>query len=193
MAYTEVLNPATPADGDLLSAGDDSIRQFKRAIIERLLTIVVDVDANPLVIKPSALLASKKQRISHTAFQPRDDASSISRGVAALSPNSLTSLPVYGTMSFAPGFQLIKARLKVKSNHANAAVTGTLYRVFEGGGPDVVTTFTAALNGGVQTLEQTIAQNVLDGDLYTFHVVLDTTTAGAANDGQLFWAELEVA
>lgn len=48
MAYTEALDPETPADGDLASEGDDSIRQFKRAIIERLLTVFKDVDVDPL-------------------------------------------------------------------------------------------------------------------------------------------------
>lgn len=49
MAYTNPLDPATPADTDPVAQGDDRMRELKAAIIERLETLVEDVDADPLV------------------------------------------------------------------------------------------------------------------------------------------------
>jgi len=46
--YTEPLDPNAPADSDDVADGDDSIRQTKRAFIERLLTVFQDLDVNPL-------------------------------------------------------------------------------------------------------------------------------------------------
>lgn len=53
MAYVYPLNPAVPADGDPASQGDDQLRLIKNVIIERLSTIVEDIDDDPLVLKPS--------------------------------------------------------------------------------------------------------------------------------------------
>lgn len=47
--FVEPLDPNTPADSDLASSGDDAMRQKTRAIIERLESFFVDIDANPLV------------------------------------------------------------------------------------------------------------------------------------------------
>lgn len=50
MAYTDVWNPAfnaTPAGSAQLSGGDDSIRQFKLAVYERLTKMLVDINADP--------------------------------------------------------------------------------------------------------------------------------------------------
>lgn len=55
MPYTNPLDATTPLDTDLLSAGDDSIRELKAAIRERLLTAFVDVDADPLQLLPAAI------------------------------------------------------------------------------------------------------------------------------------------
>jgi hypothetical protein len=53
MAYADALDPTKPTDADLISSGDDEIRKLKRAIIQRLSTIVVNLDADPLVLKDS--------------------------------------------------------------------------------------------------------------------------------------------
>lgn len=57
MAYANELNPAQPAGGDQARFLDDSIRDLTNAVRERLATIVVDVDADPLVLSVSAPLA----------------------------------------------------------------------------------------------------------------------------------------
>lgn len=49
MAYADPLDPATPGDGNFAGQGDDRIREFKRAMIQRLETFFADVDADPMV------------------------------------------------------------------------------------------------------------------------------------------------
>jgi hypothetical protein len=53
--FTEPLNPATPADTDFVSEGDDAIRQLKRSVLERAATLVRDVESNPWMISSSAI------------------------------------------------------------------------------------------------------------------------------------------
>lgn len=55
MPYADPLDPLTPGGSAGLVDGDDRIREMKRAIIQRLGSIVVDVDANPLQLKTTAL------------------------------------------------------------------------------------------------------------------------------------------
>jgi hypothetical protein len=61
MAYANPLNPATPADGNFLREGDDRIRELKAALIERLQTIIQNIDTQPLAfiagIIPTAAIA----------------------------------------------------------------------------------------------------------------------------------------
>ena len=58
MAYSEPLDIATPGDNDPISQGDNAIRQFKRAILERLNTLIEDVAADPWVLKEGAVSES---------------------------------------------------------------------------------------------------------------------------------------
>src|SRR5215203_95558 len=58
MAYSEPLDIATPGDNDPISQGDNTIRQFKRAVIERLSTLVEDIAADPWVLKEGAVSES---------------------------------------------------------------------------------------------------------------------------------------
>lgn len=51
MAYADPLDPTTPGDLSIAGQGDDRIRELKRALIARLLTLVTDVNADPLVLK----------------------------------------------------------------------------------------------------------------------------------------------
>lgn len=48
MAYANTLSSAAPADTDLLSLGDDAIRVLAAALIERLLTVFADLNAQPM-------------------------------------------------------------------------------------------------------------------------------------------------
>ena len=62
MPYSNPLDPTTPADTDLRSQGDDRIREVKAALLERLLTVFVDMNINPLAfiagVIPTAALAN---------------------------------------------------------------------------------------------------------------------------------------
>lgn len=55
MAYADPLDPVTPAGSEGLVNGDDRIREMKRAIIQRLLSVFVDVDVDPLQLKITAI------------------------------------------------------------------------------------------------------------------------------------------
>lgn len=57
MAYTNPLDPTTPSGGSSPALIDDRIREVKAALIERLLTLVTDVNAQPLVVKPGVIPA----------------------------------------------------------------------------------------------------------------------------------------
>lgn len=75
MAYVNPLDAATPAATDPVSQGDDRIRESKAALIERLLTVFVDLSADPLIVRdvatgtltPSA--STKDLGASGTAFR----------------------------------------------------------------------------------------------------------------------------
>lgn len=66
MAYANDLNPAEPAGGDQARFLDDAIRALTNAVRERLATMVVDVDADPLVLKIAAAIADNS--ITHAAM-----------------------------------------------------------------------------------------------------------------------------
>jgi hypothetical protein len=51
MAFVYALDPLTPAAGEAASLGDDRIREFKNAMIERVNSRFVSVDADPWIIK----------------------------------------------------------------------------------------------------------------------------------------------
>lgn len=56
MVYVETWNNATPADSDLVSAGDDRIRELKRTLDERMATVFVGwPNTDPLTVDPDAV------------------------------------------------------------------------------------------------------------------------------------------
>lgn len=55
MAYSNPLDPSTPAGGAPANQLDDRIREVKAALIERLLTLVADVNAQPLVLNNNVI------------------------------------------------------------------------------------------------------------------------------------------
>jgi hypothetical protein len=57
VAYTNAFSPTTPADNDPVSSGDDEIRKVKAALIERLETFFLDINEDPLAIRPEVLAA----------------------------------------------------------------------------------------------------------------------------------------
>lgn len=54
MAFVYALDPLTPAGGEAASLGDDRIREFKNAMIERANSRFVSVDSDPWIIKTTA-------------------------------------------------------------------------------------------------------------------------------------------
>lgn len=55
MAFAYALDPAVPAGGEAAALGDDRIREFKNAIIERVNSRFVSIEADPWVIKSPAV------------------------------------------------------------------------------------------------------------------------------------------
>jgi hypothetical protein len=53
--YNEVWDPNTPQGSESRSLGDDRIREFKRALAERLSTLMNFPDGNPLTLLPSVI------------------------------------------------------------------------------------------------------------------------------------------
>jgi hypothetical protein len=54
MAYSDELDPAVPDNTDQVSDGAAVIREFKRAVIERLESFFTDLDVDPLTGKAGA-------------------------------------------------------------------------------------------------------------------------------------------
>lgn len=192
MPYSGTIDPTTPAfDGDA-GQGDDQIRNLKRDILERLNSFFEDANAEPLVPKKGDLGLAIDQKILHNLFAPRDDATSFSRGTSAISPNSHAQSVFYGSMSFPAGTHITTARCKFNVNVAsNASVSISLYRVFEGGGPDLLGTITSSGSGsGVETVSLDITRDTIAGDIYTFVVTLNTLISPNANDAQFYWAQI---
>jgi len=55
MAYTQVINAASPANVDKVEFGALQIRELKRDLVERLASVFVDANADPLVLKASSV------------------------------------------------------------------------------------------------------------------------------------------
>jgi len=55
MAYADNIDVNSPADGDLLSLGDDAIRKLARALSQRLGALLVDPDADPPKLQQGTL------------------------------------------------------------------------------------------------------------------------------------------
>lgn len=51
MVYVNPLDPATPAATDPVGQGDDRMRELKAAVIERLASVFVDVNTDPMVLR----------------------------------------------------------------------------------------------------------------------------------------------
>lgn len=195
MTYLNALDPTMPPFDGEVGQGDDVIRNNTAAIRERMSRIVEDVDADPWVLKSTALIRTTIPRqISHLGFQPRDDTSSISRGLGSTSPRTQTSLTLYGEVIIPDAVQLAAATVRMGSFHSAATVAGILYRVFDGGGPDILATFSATANAGFidSVGGGALPYNNQPGDRFIFLVTLDSTSASAAGDAQLAWANILV-
>lgn len=56
--FDEALDIAIPTGASSIAQGDDAIRQFKRALVERFETIIQDIAVDPWVLKKEAVVAS---------------------------------------------------------------------------------------------------------------------------------------
>lgn len=78
MPFSEVWNPATPADSDQLASGDDAIRQHARALDERLASAFAGwPDTDPLLPKAGTLTTALLADANVTEPKLADD--SVSR------------------------------------------------------------------------------------------------------------------
>jgi hypothetical protein len=69
MAYGDPLDETTPADSDFTGQGDDRIREFKRAIRQRLASFFSNIDVDPMVPKNGSIPAASLVAESVTAAQ----------------------------------------------------------------------------------------------------------------------------
>lgn len=77
MAYARTWDSTTPQGTAQISLGDDAIRALKEDLQARLLTLVTDLDLDPLVLKPTVVgsIGSKTKQlvIPPEAFVPTED------------------------------------------------------------------------------------------------------------------------
>lgn len=92
MAYGDAFDVTSPADGDFMSLGDDAIRKLARAIHQRLESIIVDVDADPMVLKPAAVTPP-----DGTITGPKLAPALKLRSVVLVDQAAVGSLGAYGT------------------------------------------------------------------------------------------------
>lgn len=194
MTYTKTIDPTQPPFNGFAGQGDDILRDLQTALLERFATIIENVDSDPWVIKKAALESKFGPTfIRHLDFQPRDNTSSLSRGVDAISPNAHTTLNLYGQAILPVGVLLTGAQVRYTSMHAAATIGITLYRVYDGGGPDTIATFAPTSGAGVPvTIGAAVspAVTVREGDSFVFLIALDTTASPNVNDVMLHWAML---
>jgi hypothetical protein len=194
MAYSGTIDPTKPLFNGPAGQGDDELRKLKTDLLERFGTIIENIDADPWTIKKQALESKfGPTYIRHLSFQPRDNTSAISRGIAAISPNAHTNLVVYGQAILPIGALLTGAQVRYTSLAAAAVIGITLYRVYDGGGPDTIATFAPTSGAGVAVTTSAgvvPAVVVREGDTFVYVISLDTTTAPNVNDVMLHWAGL---
>ncbi len=194
MTRAYVIDPALPPFNGPAGQGDDMLRAIQGGFLERLADVVEDVNADPWTLKKTALESKFGPTIiHHLAFQPRDEATPISRGVGAVSPNANANINIYGQATLPIGALLTGAQVRYTSMHANAVIGITLYRVYDGGGPDSLATFAPTSGAGVPvttTAGVVPAVTVREGDNFVYLISLDTTTAPNPNDVMLHWAGL---
>lgn len=77
MSYTNVWSDTIPLGTDLASTIDDSIRQLRLDIHDRMNSIVSDWTADPVVLQPNVAIATTQKNlfIHHSAFHKDDDRS----------------------------------------------------------------------------------------------------------------------
>ncbi len=63
MPYSDVIDPNTPPATEGIAQGDDRIREFKRALIERMAS-VMDLTVDPIVVRPNIV----KSTMLHTTL-----------------------------------------------------------------------------------------------------------------------------
>lgn len=72
MAYADSVDPTQPPDSQVVSQGDDRIRETRAGFIERLSTIFADIDADPLTFIPGIVPEAALADNSVTAAKIKD-------------------------------------------------------------------------------------------------------------------------
>lgn len=188
MAYTNAFDPTEPADGDLVSYGDDMIRELKAAVKERMETIVEDFNDDPLQLKASALQLPGTSRISHAQFQPQQNTSAFTRNIDFICPGSSATLLIYGSIGLIADRQVSIARIRVRKG-TGATVTGEVFKVTEDAN-ELLGSFSLTTEGSWEILEAPIATGIAPGDQIVFAIFLDPASDAEENTA-LAWAEVE--
>lgn len=117
MAYIDPLDPTTPADSDFAGQGDDKIREFKRAILQRLGSFFANTDADPLVPKNASVPGAAIVGESITAAQIAANAV----GTAEIADGAVTAAKLAGGAATPPDNSITNAMLQ-----DNAVTAGKL-------------------------------------------------------------------
>lgn len=180
MPYADVFDLTTPTGAEGLSNGDDRIREFKRALSQRLLTLVEDVDADPLVLLASQLIPREKivivsARWLFSGSQP----SSTVRDVQGLSfLAGAVSAILTAVVQLPVGFTAAHVRLKGTNTGTGGALTATFRKVDAAGTVTDIVTCSTVAGGGAQTIEQAVSVTVAADEIYGFHIGV-TQTSGS--------------
>jgi hypothetical protein len=81
MAYINTFDPTTPTGANLVSQGDDRIREIKAALIERIESMVLDIDADPWTILSATSITALATPAAMTVTTMKAFASTVSGAV----------------------------------------------------------------------------------------------------------------
>jgi hypothetical protein len=183
MAYTRNWDNTTPAGSSQVSAGDDSIRSMKEDISQRLLSVFVGIDADPLVLKPDVVgsigAATKKMIVPGVAFQPSENGTDdvTYQGMSMVSDNS-GDRQVFAPLILPPGTVITLVEL-LSDKRTLAGIECSVIKAPFSVVPVETTAVGPITNttAGIQlTSSGAVAYDVTDADY--LHIMVVPTTAG---------------
>ena len=135
MAYTDTWDAAfnaAPAGGAQVSGGDDQIRQDKLAVYQRLLTLVNDINADPLTLKTAAMgtigaITGRKLGFGPHLFESRNDEDDTDHQDAYIGMNT-SGLTIVGSLKL-PHNATIKKIEASMDRGAAATCSLELYKI----------------------------------------------------------------
>lgn len=124
MAFTRTWDSTTPTATSQLSSGDDAIRALKVDVEERLSSLVVDIDADPLELSEDAVgsigaKTGKQIIIGPHSFQAVDDDDNVSWQAQYVQLDDGPNVTVRAPVILPIGVTITKVELLGDKNTAN--------------------------------------------------------------------------